>query len=477
MTKIDQFLSFLKKEQIKFIDLRFTDMKGQEQHITVPESQVNEDLFKNGKIFDGSSIKGWKDIQESDMILFPDLNKIITDPFYQDYTAIVKCNIIDPKNSNDFYNKDPRSIAKKAEEYLIKSGIADFAMFGPEPEFFLFDDIRFQTSMNGCQLSINDQESSWNSNKIYKNGNKGHRPKIKGGYSPVPPIDSSQDLRSNMSLMMKKMGLTVETHHHEVATSGQNEITTKYNTLTEKADEIQIYKYVVRNVANNFGKTATFMPKPIINDNGSGMHCHISLYKNDRNLFFGNKYKNLSETALFYIGGILKHAKSLNAITNPTTNSYKRLVPGYEAPTALTYSSGNRSSAIRIPSSINNNIHYQQNSCRIEIRFPDPSANPYLAFSALLMAGIDGIINKIDPGKPTDKNLYSISKPERQNIPQVAKSLNEALDSLKKDHNFLLKNNVFTKDFLSSHIHLLQEEDRMVNSVPHPIEFELYYSI
>lgn len=468
---IDQFLCFIKTKQIKFIDLRFTDIKGQEQHITIPHTQINYDLCKNGKIFDGSSIVGWKNIQESDMILTLDLAKIIIDPFFQDSTAIVRCNVLDPYNKMQYYDKDPRSIAKRAEKSLIHSGIADFCMFGPEPEFFLFDDVRFHTSISGCQLLIDDLESSWNNNKIYKNGNKGHRPNIKRGYTAIPPVDSSQNLRSHMSLIMEKMGLIVESHHHEVATSGQNEIATRFSTLTEKADETQIYKYVVRNVANNFGKTATFMPKPIVNDNGSGMHCHISLYKNNINLFSGNRYGNISETALFYIGGILKHAKALNAITNPTTNSYKRLVPGYEAPVILTYSSCNRSSAIRIP------LVTDKNACRIEIRFPDPSANPYLAFSALLMAGLDGIINKICPGPPTDKNLYAISKSEKMHMPHIAHSLNEALQSLNTDYQFLMRDNVFTEDCITSYIRLLQKEDEIVNSMPHPIEFDLYYSI
>lgn len=471
MINIKQFLSIIKKKQIKFVDLRFTDIKGQDQHITVPQKQINYQLFKNGKFFDGSSIVGWKDIQESDMILMPNINNLIIDPFYQERTAIIRCDILDPNNNMKSYDKDPRSIAKRAEKFLINSGIADISMFGPEPEFFLFDDVRFHTSISGCHFAIDDQESSWNNKKIYKTGNKGHRPKLKGGYAPVPPVDSAQNLRSHMSIIMEKMGLIVEAHHHEVATSGQNEIAIKFNTLTKKADETQIYKYVVRNVANNFGKTATFMPKPIIHDNGSGMHCHISLYKNNINLFSGNKYGNLSEVALFYIGGILRHAKALNAITNPTTNSYKRLIPGYEAPVNLTYSASNRSSAIRIP--LTTNTH----SRRIEIRFPDPSANPYLAFSALLMAGLDGIINKIDPGHPTDKNLYNLDKSESIYVPKMAQSLNEALQSLHKDHDFLTKDNVFTKNCINSYIQLLQKEDKIINTIPHPMEFELYYSV
>lgn len=472
MINIDQFLSFIKTKQIKFVDFRFTDIKGQEQHITIPTEQVDSHLCKHGKIFDGSAMIGWKNVAESDMILMPDLTNIIIDPFYQDSTIIVRCDILDPNNDMRSYDNDPRTIAKRAENSLKQSGIADIAVFGPELEFFLFDDIRFQTSISGCNVIINDQESSWNNNKFYKNGNKGHRPQIKRGYSSVPPIDSSQNLRSKMSLVMEQMGLIVEAHHHEVATSGQNEIATRFNTLTKKADETQIYKYVVRNVANNFGKTATFMPKPIMYDNGSGMHCHISLYKNKKNLFLGNQYGNLSEIALFYIGGVLKHAKALNAITNPTTNSYKRLVPGYEAPVVLSYSTCNRSSAIRIPL-----INHNKDSCRIEIRFPDPSANPYLAFASLLMAGLDGISNKISPGNPTDKNLYTISPSEKKHIPHMACSLNESLQSLNQDHNFLIKDNVFTKNFIYSYISVLQKEDILINSTPHPAEFELYYSV
>lgn len=466
----DQFIDFIRTKQVKFVDLRFTDIKGQEQHITIPHTQINNHFLKNGKIFDGSSFKGWKDVHESDMILIPDLNNFIIDPFCQDSTVIVRCDIFDPNNMQS-YNMDPRSIAKRAESFLLDSDIADVAMFGAEPEFFLFDDVRFRTSQSGCQVSIDDYEAPWNNNKIYHSGNKGHRPHKKSGYGAVSPVDSAQNLRSIMSLTMEQMGLIVEAHHHEVAAPGQNEIATRFNTLTKKADEIQIYKYIVRNTANKFGKTATFMPKPIVHDNGSGMHCHISLFKKNINLFSGKEYGNLSEIALLYIGGILKHAKSLNAITNPTTNSYKRLVPGYEAPVALTYSVYNRSSAIRIP------LITDVNTCRIEIRFPDPCANPYLAFAALLMAGIDGVINKIYPDSPIEKNLYTIDESERKHIPYMAQSLNEALKSLHKDHQFLTKNDVFTEDCVSTYISLRQEEDNIVNATPHPIEFDLYYSI
>ncbi|CAD83293.1 glutamine synthetase [Candidatus Blochmanniella floridana] len=471
---VDYFISFINKNKVKFIDLRFTDIMGKEQHFTIPQSQIDNHFFENGKVFDGSSMVGWKNVHESDMILIPDLTNdhIIVDPFYQDTTVILRCDVLDPHSMQN-YDKDPRYISKKSEKFLQDSGIADFAMFGPELEFFVFDDVRFKTSMSGCHVMIDDPEASWNSDKVYFYGNKGHRPKIKGGYSPVPPIDSSQNLRSMMSIMMEKMGLIVETHHHEVATAGQNEIITRFNSLTRKADEVQIYKYIVHNVSNKFGKTATFMPKPIIKDNGSGMHCHISLYKNKVNLFSGDQYGNLSEIALFYIGGILKHTKALNAITNPTTNSYKRLIPGYEAPTFLTYSLSNRSSAIRIPAIINNN----PNLCRIEVRFPDPSANPYLAFPALLMAGIDGIINEIHPGNPVNKNLYTLSDLEKEHTLYTSQSLNESLQYLSEDYEFLIRNNVFSKNFIDSYILIHKKMDSLVRSVPHPMEFELYYSI
>lgn len=466
---LEHVLSMIEEHKVRYIDLRFTDTRGKEQHITIPAHQVNDDFFEEGKMFDGSSIGGWKGINESDMVLMPDATTAMLDPFFQDPTLIIRCDVLEPGTMQG-YDCDPRSISKRAEDYLKSSGIADTVLFGPEPEFFLFDDIRFKNDISGASYAINDIEAAWNTNTQYEEGNKGHRPMVKGGYFPLPPVDSSQDIRSTMCNIMEEMGLVVEAHHHEVATAGQNEVATRFNTMTKKADETQIYKYVVQNVANVFGKTATFMPKPLVGDNGSGMHCHMSLSKNGVNLFAGDKYGGLSEMALYYIGGIIKHARALNAFTNPTTNSYKRLVPGFEAPVMLAYSARNRSASIRIP------VVASMKARRIEVRFPDPLANPYLAFAAQLMAGLDGIINKIHPGDAMDKNLYDLPPEEAKEIPTVAGSLEEALNALDNDREFLTRGGVFTDDALDAYLELLRTDVQRVRMAPHPLEFEMYYS-
>ena len=467
---IQRVLTLIKDNDVKFVDLRFTDTKGKEQHVTIPVSQIDTDFFEDGKMFDGSSIAGWKGINESDMVLMPDASSAVIDPFFEDTTLNIRCDVLEPATLQG-YDRDPRSIAKRAEDFLKSSGIADTVIFGPEPEFFLFDDVRFGSPMSGSFVHIDDIEAAWNSGTKYEEGNKGHRPGVKGGYFPLPPVDSSQDIRSEMCLIMEQLGLIVEAHHHEVATAGQNEIACRFNTLTKKADEVQIYKYVVQNVAHAYGKTATFMPKPIFGDNGSGMHCHQSLAKDGVNLFAGDKYAGLSEMALFYIGGIIKHAKAINAFTNPATNSYKRLVPGYEAPVMLAYSARNRSASIRIP------VVTSPKARRIEVRFPDPAANPYLAFAAQLMAGLDGIINKIHPGDAMDKNLYDLPPEESKLIPQVAGSLEEALEALNSDREFLTRGNVFTNDTIDAYIDLKRQDVDRVRMTPHPVEFELYYSL
>ncbi len=463
-------LALIKEQEVKFVDLRFTDTKGKEQHVSVPSHQIGEDFFEDGKMFDGSSIAGWKGINESDMVLMPDATTALLDPFTEETTLIIRCDILEPATMTG-YDRDPRSIAKRAEEFLVSSGIADTVLFGPEPEFFVFDDVRFGNTMGGSFFKVDAEEAAWNSATEYEGGNKGHRPGVKGGYFPVAPVDSSQDLRSAMCLILEEMGQVVEAHHHEVATAGQNEIATRFNTMTKKADEVQVQKYVIHNVAHAYGKTVTFMPKPMFGDNGSGMHCHQSLAKNGVNLFAGDLYGGLSETALFYIGGIIKHAKAINAFSNPTTNSYKRLVPGYEAPVMLAYSARNRSASIRIP------VVPSPKARRIEVRFPDPAANPYLAFAAQLMAGLDGIINKIHPGDAMDKNLYDLPPEEEALIPTVSGSLDEALASLDADREFLTRGGVFTDDFIDSYLELKQVDVDRVRMTPHPVEYELYYSV
>ena len=420
-------------------------------------------------MFDGSSIGGWKGINESDMVLMPDASTAVLDPFFEEPTLIIRCDILEPGTMQG-YDRDPRSISKRAEDFLRSSGIADTVLFGPEPEFFLFDDIRFGSSIRGSHVAIDDIEGARNSGTKYDGGNKGHRPAVKGGYFPVPPVDSSQDLRSTMCLTMEEMGPVVEAHHHEVATAGQNEVATRFNTMTKKADEIQIYKYVVHNVAHAFGKTATFMPKPMFGDNGSGMHCHMSLSKNGTNLFAGDKYGGLSETALFYIGGIIKHAKAINALANPTTNSYKRLVPGYEAPVMLAYSARNRSASIRIP------VVASPKARRIEARFPDPAANPYLCFAALLMAGSTASSTRSTPATPWTKPVRPAAG-RRSRDPKSGRFAGRGDAALNEDREFLTRGGVFTDDAIDAYIELRKEEMDRVRMTPHPVEFELYYSV
>ncbi|MDP2714917.1 glutamate--ammonia ligase [Rheinheimera sp.] len=463
-------LSLIKENEVKFVDLRFTDTKGKEQHVTVPVNQITADFFEDGKMFDGSSITGWKGINDSDMILMPDASTAVLDPFFEETTLNITCDVIEPSTMQG-YDRDPRSIAKRAEEYLKSTGIADTVLFGPEPEFFMFDDIRFETTMSGSFFKINSTEAAWNSGTSYEDGNKGHRPGVKGGYFPLPPVDSGHDIRSAMCMVLEEMGQTVEAHHHEVATAGQNEIATKFNSLTKKADEVQQLKYVIHNVAHLYGKTVTFMPKPLVGDNGSGMHCHQSLAKDGVNLFAGDKYAGLSETALYYIGGIIKHAKAINAFTNPSTNSYKRLVPHFEAPVMLAYSARNRSASIRIP------LVPSAKARRIECRFPDPAANPYLAFVAQLMAGLDGIQNKIHPGDAMDKDLYDLPAEEAANIPQVSTSLEEALNELDKNRAIFTKGGVMSDAMIDAYIDIKRAEARKVAVAVHPLEFELYYSV
>jgi len=462
----DKVMKMIKDNGVKFIDFRFTDTRGKEQHV----HQVDADLFTDGKMFDGSSIAGWKGINESDMILMPEADTAVMDPFTDEPTLILTCDIVEPATGQG-YERDPRSLAKRAEAYLASTGIADTAYFGPEPEFFILDDVRWGADMSGAFYKVDSEEAEWNSERVYEDGNIGHRPGMKGGYFPVPPVDSLNDMRGAMCLAMEEMGVITEVHHHEVATAGQCEIGTKFSTLVQRADWNQILKYCVHNVAHIYGKTATFMPKPLVGDNGSGMHVHQSLAKDGQNLFSGDGYGGLSETALYYIGGIIKHARSLNAFTNASTNSYKRLVPGFEAPVMLAYSARNRSASIRIP--------YVSNpkGRRIEVRFPDPTANPYLAFSAMLMAGLDGIQNKIHPGEAMDKDLYDLPAEEAKAIPTVCHSLDMALDALDQDRSFLTAGGVFTDDVIDAYIKLKMEEVTRIRMTTHPVEFDMYYSL
>ncbi|HET9941892.1 MAG TPA: type I glutamate--ammonia ligase [Terriglobia bacterium] len=455
---------------VKFVDLRFTDTRGKEQHVSVPVSSFGSEKFESGHYFDGSSIAGWKGIQASDMVLLPDPSSAFLDPFLAQTTLAVTCDVIEPSDGKG-YDRDPRSIAKRGAEYLKSTGLGDVAFFGPEPEFFIFDAVQWEVGMSGARYQIFSEEGAWSTGEAFSNGNKGHRPAVKGGYFPVPPVDSLQDIRSEICLALEGMGVVVEVHHHEVATAGQNEIGTKFAPLVQRADWIMRLKYAVHNVAAKHGKTATFMPKPIVGDNGSGMHVHQSIWKGEQNLFAGDGYAGLSEFALYYIGGIIKHAKALNAITNPGTNSYKRLVPGFEAPINLAYSARNRSAAVRVPLVMSNKAR------RIEVRFPDPSANPYLAFTAMMMAGLDGVQNKIHPGDPIDKNLYELEGAEAEKVPHPCASLDEALTNLSKDRAFLTKGGVFSDDMLDAYIDLKMEEVTRFRMTTHPVEFDMYYSL
>ncbi len=466
----NKVLNLIEEHQAKWVDFRFTDTRGKEQHVTFPAGTIDEDTFEDGKMFDGSSLAGWKGIEASDMILLPDPETAFIDPFFEAKTVVVTCDVIEPTTGQG-YERDPRSIARRAESYLQSTGVGDTAFFGPEPEFFIFDEVKWDIDMSGARHTIYAEEAAWSTSKDYEAGNTGHRPRVKGGYFPVPPVDSAHDLRVAMCDAIEAMlgEGKIEVQHHEVA-SCQSEIGVSFNTLVRKADEVQVTKYAILNVAHAFGKTATFMPKPLVGDNGSGMHVHMSISKDGKNLFAGDEYAGLSEMALFFIGGIIKHARSLNAITNPSTNSYKRLVPHFEAPIMLAYSAKNRSASIRIP------YVSSPKGKRIEARFPDSTANPYLCFAALLMAGLDGIQNKIHPGEASDKNLYDLPPEEEAKIPTVAHSLEMALEALKADHDYLLKGNVFTKDALDAYIEVKMEDVRRLNTTTHPVEFEMYYS-
>lgn len=468
--KPNEVLALIKEREVKFVDFRFTDSIGKEQHVTVPAHAVDEDLFEDGKMFDGSSIAGWKGINESDMILMPDAGTAVIDVFSEETTLNLRCNVIEPATMQG-YIRCPRSLGQRAEAYLKSTGIADAAYFGPENEFFVFDHVSWEDSMHRIGHKIDSDEGAWNTGRGYEGGNTGHRPGVKGGYFPVPPVDSLHDLRSAMCLAIEDMGVVTEVHHHEVATAGQCEIGVKFNTLVKKADEVQILKYAIHNVAHAYGKTATFMPKPLVGDNGSGMHVHQSLFKGGKNLFSGDGYGGLSDTALYYIGGIIKHAKALNAFTNPSTNSYKRLVPHFEAPTILAYSARNRSASIRIPYVANPKAR------RIEVRFPDSMANPYLAFAAMMMAGLDGIANKIHPGDAMDKDLYDLPPEEEKKLKLVAFSLDEALRALEADNEFLKAGDVFSDDLIEAYIQIKMQNVTRLRMTTHPVEFDMYYSL
>ena len=462
--------ALIKSAEVKFVDFRFTDSIGKEQHVTVPAHTIDDDLFEDGKMFDGSSIAGWKGINESDMILMPDATTAVLDIFTDETTMNLRCTVVEPATMQG-YDRCPRSLGQRAEAYLASTGIADAAYFGPENEFFVFDSVQWRNTIQGASYTITSEEGAWSSDNNYEQGNTGHRPGVKGGYFPVPPVDSLHDLRSAMCLAIEELGVPTEVHHHEVGTAGQCEIGTRFNTLVKKADEVQIMKYAVHNVAHAYGKTATFMPKPLVGDNGNGMHVHQSLFKDGKNLFSGDGYGGLSETALYYIGGVIKHAKAINAFANPGTNSYKRLVPGFEAPTILAYSARNRSASIRIPYIAN------PKGRRIEVRFPDSSANPYLAFAALMMAGLDGIQNKLHPGDAMDKDLYDLPPEEEKKLKLVSFSLSESLDALDADREFLRAGGVFTDDLIDAYIDLKMKDVTRLRMATHPIEFDMYYSL
>ena len=464
----DKMLKTISDENVEYVDIRFTDPRGKLQHVTVMSDQVDGDFIDEGFMFDGSSIAGWKSIEASDMKLMIDTDSAYIDPFYAEKTLCVHCSVVEP-DTGEAYERDPRGTAEKAEAYLKSSGVGDVAYMGPEAEFFLFDNVRFSNDMNKVSFEVDALDASWNTDTDYEMGNTGHRPGIKGGYFPVNPIDDGQDIRSEMLSTMKRLGMKVDKHHHEVA-SCQHELGLIFNSLTKQGDELQKYKYVIHNVAQAYGKSATFMPKPIAGDNGTGMHVNMSIWKGGKPLFAGDKYADLSQEALYYIGGILKHAKSLNSFTNPSTNSYKRLIPGFEAPVLRAYSARNRSGCVRIPWT------ESPKAKRVEARFPDPSSNPYLCFSALLMAGLDGIKNKVDPGEAMDKNLYDLPAEELADIPTVCGSLREAIEELQKDHDYLLAGNVFTKDQIDGYIELKMEEIESYEHTPHPVEYGMYYS-
>jgi glutamine synthetase len=461
-------LKLMKEEDVAYLDIRFVDPRGRMLHVTIINDIVDEDFLEEGFMFDGSSVPGWKGIEASDMKLVLDTESVYIDPFYAEKTLAIHASIVEP-DTNEPYERDPRGTAQKAEAYLKSTGIGDASYFGPEAEFFVFDSVKFSDKINKVSFEVDAEEAAWNSDTDYEHGNSGHRPGVKGHYFAMNPTDANQDMRSEMLSTMKDMGMKVDKHHTEVA-SAQHELGLIFGSLTKQADELMKYKYVIKNVADAYGKTATFMPKPVKGDNGTGMHVNMSIWKDGKPLFAGDKYADLSQEALYFIGGILKHAKTLNAFTNPSTNSYKRLIPGFEAPVLRAYSARNRSGCVRIPWT------ESPKAKRVEARFPDPSSNPYLCFAALLMAGLDGIKNKIDPGPASDKDLYDLPPEELEGIPTVCASLREALDSLAADHDFLLAGDVFTKDQIMAYIDLKWEEVYAYEHTPHPVEYALYYS-